>query len=1196
MSDGDVHPATSPRDDTVRVAVRVRPINAREQAVALNPSAPSWQVSKSAITQCVNNKPVQANCFSFDHVFQPGVSNSHVFDSIAKHVVTSAVDGINGVIFAYGQTAAGKTYTMLGTNTDPGVTRRSISHVFSLIASLSKRQFLLRASYIEIYNEVIRDLLAPSNDNLRIHEDAINKRVFVDAREEVVTAIDDVMQIISKGETVRAVGETNMNDRSSRSHTIFTLKIESREMTCTDAEQDALNVQNDGLAIRASTLSLVDLAGSERASFTKAQGMRLVEGGHINKSLLTLGTVINKLSSGESRTSSHIPYRDSKLTRLLQPALGGNARTAIVCAVTPASLHMDETLSTLKFASRAKKVTNHAQTNEFLDDRAKLRRAEKQLAAMKIEIQKLRSGHVVNVDMLNVQKQYALDLDSSRVQAFEEKFEQIMSQLAQTDNPAFRGSTSKHPQAYHKASESLVHALDLQLPPKKLLGARRHEDTETGIQIAELRHKVLEAERDKRQAMDDIEYERRANSEELQFLIASNEQATKERLAAEKECGDALSALARSQAASLVDEIVTQAMNTSTLTRQVKEGERKLSIMSEITKENAQLKKERQTLQKEIVEFRKREKRGIGPVMKEARQENMKRVDAENKLKSVRKQLHKLKTERASMNKERSDLERKMKALTSENERHRSHTEKAQSRIERVVSEAKKEFQATLEEKEEELQSTKSDLFTTKQREELLEKQVQVLMEKNAKLSSDLGTTSEERELLQEEKVRLQTELEGSQRKLRSTESHGNSLTEQLCKAHLKIEETKAELAEALRIRSERERTELAASQQAFTELEIRFIQSEKVVSELRNRIQANTDEMKNLQGEMASLQSAEAKHMKEIRNLNDIVTDAEENHAKVKAEKENMKQELTAEIERLQLSLKHAEEVQLSTVHGSQHISVGSSKDVRLCNGPMATPNNIRNAEAQHLVLESLENPLPPNVRMELEELREENVQLDKRIDELIVSRDEAAALRVQVSDLSSAFERIQEENDELRKRVQRCLEEIEARTKDILKMTAIVSARDHTIHDLQGRLERVLRGEAGIETNLRNQIATKDVQIENLRRQIEVQNETLLTNGVLEKYADVQNFMKMEDENYALRVELKRVRDKARDLEKEREKMFTETFKLRRQIKSRDTERLEAAIKRRRLQSQEFQEETRRRKVLREVHANNTTENSGH
>lgn len=216
--------------------------------------------------------------------------------------------------------------------------------------------------------------------------------------------MDEVMAMITEGESVRAVGETNMNDRSSPSHTIFTLLIESRELCADDVvDPDAevfpvgedgapMEPVSDGIAVRASTLSLVDLAGSERSALTGAEGVRLKESSHINKSLLTLENVINKLNSAEPGATAHIPYRDSKLTRILQPALGGNARTAILCAVTPAIMHMEEMLSTLKFASRAKKVKNRTKCNEYLDNTAKLRRCEWQLKELRKQLAMVQSG------------------------------------------------------------------------------------------------------------------------------------------------------------------------------------------------------------------------------------------------------------------------------------------------------------------------------------------------------------------------------------------------------------------------------------------------------------------------------------------------------------------------------------------------------------------------------------------------------------------------------------------------------------------------------------------------------------------------------------------------------------------------------------------------------------------------------------
>jgi centromeric protein E len=176
-----------------------------------------------------------------------------------------------------------------------------------------------------------------------------------DLSEQLVSSINEINDLLVIGDRNRRIGETNMNEKSSRSHTIFRLTIESRAKPKYDGKGSG--------AIRVSLLNLVDLAGSERVGHTGAEGQRLIEGGHINKSLLALGTVISKLSEGDSL---HIPYRDSKLTRILQSSLGGNATTSIVCTVTPAMLHIDETLSTLRFATRAKKITNRPKVNEVL--------------------------------------------------------------------------------------------------------------------------------------------------------------------------------------------------------------------------------------------------------------------------------------------------------------------------------------------------------------------------------------------------------------------------------------------------------------------------------------------------------------------------------------------------------------------------------------------------------------------------------------------------------------------------------------------------------------------------------------------------------------------------------------------------------------------------------------------------------------
>lgn len=261
---------------------------------------------------------------------------------------------------------------MLGYAEDPGVTPRAIQHVLTTVSISKTRQYLVRVSYVEIYNDKIRDLQNPGRTDLSVREDKAG-RVFIDAEETIVESFEEAMAVLEKGQAARHVGETKMNARSSRSHTVFTLQIESKG--------------GDGIdkSFRASSLNLVDLAGSERLKSTGAEGTRQKEGAHINKSLLVLGTIINRLSSSGGDTSriGHLPYRDSKLTRLLQPALGGNAKTAVLCAITPSGLHVEETISTLKFAARAKKVTNNAVRNEIVDYRSKYKEAATEVVVLR---------------------------------------------------------------------------------------------------------------------------------------------------------------------------------------------------------------------------------------------------------------------------------------------------------------------------------------------------------------------------------------------------------------------------------------------------------------------------------------------------------------------------------------------------------------------------------------------------------------------------------------------------------------------------------------------------------------------------------------------------------------------------------------------------------------------------------------------
>ncbi|XP_007997617.3 centromere-associated protein E isoform X5 [Chlorocebus sabaeus] len=359
-------------EGAVAVCVRVRPLNSREESLGETAQV-YWKTDSNAIYQVDGSKS-----FNFDRVFHGNETTKNVYEEIAAPIIDSAIQGYNGTIFAYGQTASGKTYTMMGSEDHLGVTPRAIHDIFQKIKKFPDREFLLRVSYMEIYNETITDLLCGTQKMkpLIIRED-VNRNVYVaDLTEEVVYTSEMALKWITKGEKNRHYGETKMNQRSSRSHTIFRMILESRE------KGEPSNCEG---SVKVSHLNLVDLAGSERAAQTGAEGVRLKEGCNINRSLFILGQVIKKLSDGQ--VGGFINYRDSKLTRILQNSLGGNAKTRIICTITPVSF--DETLTTLQFASTAKYMKNTPYVNEVSTDEALLKRYRKEIMDLKKQLEEV---------------------------------------------------------------------------------------------------------------------------------------------------------------------------------------------------------------------------------------------------------------------------------------------------------------------------------------------------------------------------------------------------------------------------------------------------------------------------------------------------------------------------------------------------------------------------------------------------------------------------------------------------------------------------------------------------------------------------------------------------------------------------------------------------------------------------------------
>ncbi|WCJ34056.1 Kinesin-like protein KIN-7K chloroplastic [Euphorbia peplus] len=364
--------------ENVTVTVRFRPLSPREirQGEEI-----AWYADGETIVRNEHNPSI---AYAYDRVFGPTTTTRHVYDVAAQHVVGGAMEGINGTIFAYGVTSSGKTHTMHGDQRSPGIIPLAVKDAFSIIQETPNREFLLRVSYLEIYNEVVNDLLNPAGQNLRIREDA--QGTFVEGiKEEVVLSPAHALSLIAAGEEHRHVGSTNFNLLSSRSHTIFTLIIES----------SAYGENSEGEAVNLSQLNLIDLAGSE-SSKAETTGVRRKEGSYINKSLLTLGTVISKLTDARA---NHIPYRDSKLTRLLQSSLSGHGRVSLICTVTPSSSNSEETHNTLKFAHRAKHIEIQAAHNKIIDEKSLIKKYQHEIRCLKEELEQLKRG-IVPVPLL----------------------------------------------------------------------------------------------------------------------------------------------------------------------------------------------------------------------------------------------------------------------------------------------------------------------------------------------------------------------------------------------------------------------------------------------------------------------------------------------------------------------------------------------------------------------------------------------------------------------------------------------------------------------------------------------------------------------------------------------------------------------------------------------------------------------------
>lgn len=448
--------------------------------------------------------------FTYDAVYGALSTQKSLYDEVVRPLVSSVLEGFNGCVFAYGQTGTGKTFTMRGDNDseNQGVIPRAFEQIWAHINRAQNMNFLVEASYLEIYMEEVRDLLKPnSKKSLELREKE-GVGVYVPNLHSVLCkSVEDMMQVMHTGNRNRTVGRTKMNESSSRSHAIFSVKIEMAEM--------------DSNVVKVGKLNLIDLAGSERQTKTGATDHRLKEASKINRALSSLGNVISALAEN----SSHVPYRDSKLTRLLQDSLGGNSKTLMIANVGPSEYNYSETLTTLRYASRAKTIQNKPVKNEDPQD-AKLREYQEEIMRLRKMIaerqQRERNGGTLsrrsagdgqpaaNVRSLNRNAQQADDEEEDEgVDEVDEENGKEAAVLSQIDKD------SKEKLLHEReVTNELAQKLE-QIEGQLVRGGRNIVDTYTERQV-ELERKLSEiSERKKREV-------------EMQQLLESQEESTTE--------------------------------------------------------------------------------------------------------------------------------------------------------------------------------------------------------------------------------------------------------------------------------------------------------------------------------------------------------------------------------------------------------------------------------------------------------------------------------------------------------------------------------------------------------------------------------------------------------------------------------------------------------------------------------------------
>ncbi|CAG9315874.1 unnamed protein product [Blepharisma stoltei] len=1023
--------------ERVMVHLRVRPFNDDDINRSGRDSSIDFIDPSKGIV--VIKKDFDKKTFNFDSAFDYGTSQSEVYDKAAKPVVDSVLQGYNGTIFAYGQTGTGKTFTMMGGQGDSrGVTPRAIQQIFQHIQEDSNHAYTVQVGFLQLYMEMLQDLLFPSNDKqIRIREDP-DEGVYLSGISWVnVGSTRECMELMYIGDKNRNTAFTSMNSTSSRSHAVYMVKVEKR-VRLTEEQIEELEKQGESgdNSMTKSTLFLVDLAGSERVKKSKAVGSRLDEAKNINLALLALGNCIQALADKKAK---YVPFRDSKLTRLLEDSLGGNSKTSLILTIGPSISHLQESLSSLAFGTRAMKVENRPEINKKVDYKALC-------AQLQAELDRINDGN----NSWYLEKQQLLN----EISGLREKLEKTTTEKENLEIliEEIKKNSGASPAALIELEESKK--AEIQKIHAYYQARINKKDEDQRRDMEEIEKLMLEQEQDINQSksqMMEIQEKNKELKKDLKRCQAELEQERNDRL------------IRTSQLSTELDEIKNK-LST--------EKERVAQIQSNFLNLQEQVKAKDRDLQ-------------------ETRDELIfSKAQHQEEIETFEKEL-----ERAKRNQDKIKTQTEKKV-----EEWKSAAEKERLLLKAQVSEKEKEFEKTVNEFKEQLRMVKEEAEKYKNDKESLLKEKNDLQNKVQSLSTKTVEFEEkihEVQILEESKEYVQNELKDTQRRLQELISDNLDLKSQVEEAWKEHDTIEVELKEKAIILENAEKEKMLAQLQCEN-----LIKELKSAQEYNTQLVIDKDtflrqleETGESNKKLANKKSVLAEKIKEERDklekkegelsqLNDIYTHLKVEYESLLRENKNLNTQKSAVEQRASKLNEDLKEKENAISNYRQEVRNRSKQFQNLKN---EFANGFRTVEK---MFDKFQNEITERVNKKIEQIQKFKNDL------LGIQYTCQKKAKIEITKIKCEFEEAMKKSDEEKKMLEKAAEEKYVKdTKDLqahyeLKIKKDKKAFDKQLEELSQSLKSQLEAK---EKEYHTEIQKHEFILKNKDDQISKQNSQL-------------------------------------------------------------------------------------------------------